>query len=196
MSCQSQDFEIKQGETLVLPFFWYDGDPVVKAITVVAAGYPPTLTAVAHGLPTNKIPVQLVTLKGSTTLNTDEGETVYALKTGTDTFVLPDVNGSAIAAYTGGGFLVYQAPKVLTSYTARMQLRPTVASDTVILEVTDADAITIGGTEGYASLTLTATQTAALDFSTCVYQLELVSGGGVVKRLASGVITLSKEVTR
>jgi hypothetical protein len=197
MSCDSQDFTIKQGEDLSLPFYWYDGDPVIKSISAIAAGYPPTLTATGHGLPTNKIPVQLVTIKGPTVLNTDEGETVYALKATTDTFKLPDINAGTMTAYTGGGYLVYQAPKDLTSYTARMQLRSSISSATVLLELTSGNGdIVLGGTEGSATLVLTATQTAALSFSTAVYQLELVSGAGVVKRLASGTITLSKEVTR
>jgi len=193
----SQDFEIKQGETLSLPMYWYDGDPVVKSITAIAAGYPPVLTATAHGLPTAQIPVQLATIAGPTELNTASGATVYALKTGVNTFSLPSVNEGSMRAYTGGGFLIYRAPKDLTAYTARMQLRSTRASATVLLLLTDSNGrIVLGGTEGSVNLVLSATDTAALSFSTAEYDLELVSAGGVVKRLASGVITLNKEVTR
>lgn len=197
MSCESQDFEIKQGETLSLPFFWYDGDPVVVAISAVALGYPPVLTATAHGLPGNKTPAQIVSVGGATDLNTDDGETVYAFALTSNTFSLPDINAAGMPSYTSGGFLVYRAPKNLTGYTARLQIRPAVNSATVLFEMTSANGdIVLGGTEGSATLTLTATQTSALTFSSGVYQLELVSAGAVVKRLAGGVVTLSKEVTR
>jgi hypothetical protein len=196
----SQDFEILQGVTLSLPFFWYDGDPVVKAITAATADYPPVLTAAAHGLPTSKIPVRIVTVKGPTELNSPaDGSTIYALKTGSDTFSLPDTNAGVFSApfVAGGGFLVYQKPKDLTGFTARMQLRSGVTSTTVILDLTDVNGdILLGGTEGSITLILSSIQTALFTFPTAVYDLHLTSAGGVVTRVASGTITVSPEVTR
>lgn len=88
--------------------------------------------------------------------------------------------------------------KDLAGFTARMQIRSTVASDIIILSLTNTAGITVlnGAVPNNIALTLTDTQTAAFAFTTAVYDLELVSGTGVVTRLVKGTITLDKEVTR
>jgi hypothetical protein len=45
-------------------------------------------------------------------------------------------------------------------------------------------------------LTISATDTAALTAGRGVYDLELVSGSGIVTRLLQGVATISRNVTR
>jgi hypothetical protein len=67
-----------------------------------------------------------------------------------------------------------------------------------VLTLTSENAgITLGDAAGTITLSATATVTAALTapFSG-VYDLELVSGGGVVTRLLEGSATISPEVTR
>lgn len=86
----------------------------------------------------------------------------------------------------------------LTGYTARLNVRETYASASAILTLTTENGgITLGGSAGTITLSASATTTAALTapFSG-VYDLELVSGGGVVTRLLEGVATVSPEVTR
>jgi hypothetical protein len=85
----------------------------------------------------------------------------------------------------------------LTGYSARMQIRASIDSTSTLLSATNANGqLVITAAQGKVTLTLTATETAALDFSTGVYDLELVSGAGVVTRLVEGSVTLSKEVTK
>jgi len=85
----------------------------------------------------------------------------------------------------------------LTNYTARMQARTSHISGTVVLDLTTANSkITLGGTAGTITLTLSATDTAAITQSSLAYDLELVSAGGVVTRLVEGQIVLTPEVTR
>lgn len=85
----------------------------------------------------------------------------------------------------------------LIGYTARMQVRSSVTSATTLLELTTENGgITITGGSGTVTLTQTATQTAAYTWRQGVYDLELVSGGGVVTRLVQGSVTVSPEVTR
>lgn len=192
----SENFIIKQGETLAKPFYWYDGAAVTKLITAITLAYPPVFTAAGHGLPTDEIPVTLSTIRGPRALNTPAGETVYALKQSTDTFSVPELNASGLSAYIGGGYLRYVPPKDITGYTARMHIRAQKNSATTILELASADGeIIIGDATGKVTLSLTAAATAALSFDTAYYDLELVLGAAV-KRLAEGVVTLSKEVTR
>lgn len=87
------------------------------------------------------------------------------------------------------------APVDLSGYTARMQMRPSVSSDTVLLNLTTENGgITLGGALGTITLHFTAAQTSALTKGG-VYDIEVVTGGDVT-RLIQGAISLSKEVTR
>lgn len=85
----------------------------------------------------------------------------------------------------------------LTGYTARMQVRQSKSSDTVLLELTTENGrITLGGAAGTIDLNLTATTTAAITWRRGLYDIELVASNGVVTRLLEGEVTVSKEVTR
>lgn len=84
----------------------------------------------------------------------------------------------------------------LSGYSARMQIRARKSSTTTLLSITDADYITLGGAAGTVAISIPASVTADLDFRRAVYDLELVSGGGIVYRLIEGTVELSKEVTR
>ena len=85
----------------------------------------------------------------------------------------------------------------LTGYTARMQARRTAASADEAVELTTENGrIAITTATGTITLSLTAAVTAGLVAGGYVYDLELVSSGGAVTRLAQGALTISAEVTR
>jgi hypothetical protein len=85
----------------------------------------------------------------------------------------------------------------LTGYSARMQIRPTAASATTTLSLTtENNRIALGGVAGTITLSISATDTAAITAGRYVYDLELVSAGGIVTRLLQGVVTVSANVTR
>jgi hypothetical protein len=86
----------------------------------------------------------------------------------------------------------------LTGYTARMQVRASYDATSTVLALTSAAGdIVLGGAAGTIAITASATVTAALTAPwNGVYDLELVSGGGVVTRLLEGPATVSPEVTR
>lgn len=84
----------------------------------------------------------------------------------------------------------------LTGYSARLQVRESVTASSTVISLTSGSGITLGGTAGTISLLLSATDTAALTFEKGVYDLELVSGSGVVYRVLQGRVTVSPEVTR
>ena len=72
----------------------------------------------------------------------------------------------------------------LTGYTARMQVRATLESASTLVELTTANSrIALGGAAGTITLTISATDTAALTAGRGVYDLE-------------GVATISRNVTR
>lgn len=87
-------------------------------------------------------------------------------------------------------------PFNLTGYTARMQVRDQ-QNSVELLELTTEDGrIALGGAAGTISLTLTAAETAALTWVWGVYDLELVSSGGITTRLIQGRAVVDAEVTR
>jgi len=100
-------------------------------------------------------------------------------------------------------------PVDLTDYQARMQIRPSVGSDTVYLTLssslaTDGTGLNLSGsnslnppTSGTIGIFISAVSSSQLDFTEAVYDLELASGSlyPVVTRLLEGRVQLSKNVT-
>jgi len=85
----------------------------------------------------------------------------------------------------------------LTNYTAAMQLRSTYTSVDAVLSLSSpSNGIVITGATGLISITITATQTAALSSNNFVYDLEITSSSNVKTRLIQGIVTISPEVTR
>ncbi|MFI6816068.1 hypothetical protein ACIBG7_26935 [Nonomuraea sp. NPDC050328] len=87
----------------------------------------------------------------------------------------------------------------LTGYTARMQVRASVASPAVLLELTSSPAagITITlGPPGVIDIVITAAQTAAMTWWVGFYDLELTWPNGDVERLLKSTVTVDPEVTR
>lgn len=205
------NIEIQQGATFGKTFYWYDGDEVIVPITGVAvnfpAGFPPEVTAITHGLPTDAIPARIVGVEGPEAINTDPDPNSpeyrrYVKATAADTFIVPDLYAAGLDAYTSGGFVAYIPPKDLTGYKARMHIRKTLTADPPILTLTTENGrITLNASEGRIRVSITAADTADLDFAAAVYDLELIEPGlteadDVVTRLAYGDVKLSKEITR
>lgn len=112
------------------------------------------------------------------------GKWDFTLEQGADfgvTITWQDANGSAIN---------------VTGYTARMKIKESKTSTATLISLTTENGrISLGGSAGTVTLSISAADTAALDFDTGVYDLELVGGGGTVTRLVEGVVYFSKEVT-
>lgn len=88
-------------------------------------------------------------------------------------------------------------PVDLTGCTARMQIRLDVGSPVVIAELLTQNAgIVLNTTPGQVDLYISATNTAAFNFDTAVYDLEIMFSSGDVCRLIEGEVVLSLEVTR
>lgn len=86
---------------------------------------------------------------------------------------------------------------VLTGYSARMQIRETISSVNPVLELTTANGrISINGSAGQLTLSVTNADTSAFTWRSGVYDLEIISGSNVVTRIMQGNATVSLEVTR
>lgn len=86
-------------------------------------------------------------------------------------------------------------PVDLTGYTARMQIRKKYGSSILLELTTENSRISLGTTAGTIQIIISASDTAAIDWSSAIYDLELISGSGIVKRLLQGTIKVSREVT-
>lgn len=195
------DFKYRQGATFNPTLKYSQPQFTVKTITGVTKSGQAVVTAAAHGL-TIDWPVWVVGVVGMTQVNHQSAD----LKVGSRAYYGYYVDANTIrlnldttrfAAYTSGGELLYHPPVNLTGFTARMQLRSTVESTTTIHSLTTANGgITLGGTDGSIALLISATDMAAFALPRMVYDLELVSGGGIVTPVAYGNLDLDREVTR
>ncbi len=95
---------------------------------------------------------------------------------------------------------IYKAsgsPVDLTGYTARLQVRAGFDSPSAIINLTTENGgIALGGALGTITLNLSASSTAALSPLVGVYDLELISGSGVVKVLLEGSAIITQEATK
>lgn len=106
------------------------------------------------------------------------------------------VNSLGYTAYTSGGVVEFNQPVPLTGLAARMQIRESIDSPTVIHEATTQNnQIVLDNTTKTIQITLLANVTQNFTFSTAVYSLELYNGNNVIPFI-NGNITLVQEVTR
>lgn len=85
----------------------------------------------------------------------------------------------------------------LTGCLARMQVRAEIESPIVLLELTTENGgITLGGVAGTIDLYLNDVTTAAIQWESGVYDLEIVHPSADVTRLIMGGVSVSLESTR
>lgn len=85
----------------------------------------------------------------------------------------------------------------LTGCTARMHIREYLDAPDIALELTTENGrITLGGVDGTIALEVSAQDTAAINWTEGVYDLEVEFAGGKVRRFLQGEVTVSLEVTR
>lgn len=88
-------------------------------------------------------------------------------------------------------------PVDLTGCTARMQVRATLESPDVLLELTTTNGgIILGDADGTITRFMSDTDTTALTWEDGVYDLEVEFPGGDVRRLLCGDVIVSREITR
>lgn len=189
------NLKITQGSTYSASIRWESAEKVYKAISSINKSAPIEInTTEAHEIP-NGWRVKLSNIVGMKELNT--GECFIVDKVLPGSFQINSINALNYSSYSGGGVVEYNKPVPLAGVTGRMQIRPKVTSDVVLLELnTDNGGIVVDDTNSIIHINITAEETALLDFSTAMYSLELVNAAAEVTQLISGSITLLKEVTR
>lgn len=195
----TKDFEILQGKTWSQVVRW-EAEPIVyKAITAISQAAPVAITCAGHGIP-DGWRAAVVSVRGMIEINaqsTPPKAKDYHPVTVVDvnTVELNDVNAADFKAYVSGGYLQYNTPVSLTGYTARMTIKDKVGGAILKALTTENSGITINTTDKTITLMLSATDTTGFTWKKGVYDLELVSGTGVVTQLLSGAVSLVYEVT-
>lgn len=188
------NFKVYQGSTFRQVLRWESSAKTYVPITSITKTAPVVITATAHGAPLGWR-AKVTGVLGMKEINDSENYRLITART-TDTITFNEVNATGYNTYTSGGVLEYNTPVDLTGYTARMQIRPTLDSSTVIQELTTANGgILIDNTYKTITIVMTATQTAGYTFNSAVYSLEMVTGSEVYV-FCTGTLTLVKEVTR
>ena len=83
----------------------------------------------------------------------------------------------------------------MSGFTARMQVRKEITASTALIELTTENGrIQITPSTGTLSLTISAADTASLQFSG-IYDLELIGSTSIVERLLQGNFNLDANVT-
>lgn len=188
------NFKIYQGATFREAFRWESSTKSYTPITNITKTAPVVVTAANHGLPLGwRAKISGVT--GMKEINTGDNY-LTATDVTTNTVSFNQINATTYSTYQSGGILEYNTPVPLQGYTARMQIRSKIDSPTVILELTTGNSgIEIDTQLSTITIIMTAEQTAALNFQTAVYSLELVKDSDVIS-FCTGTMTLIKEVTR
>ena len=189
------NFKIYQGSTFGEVLRWESSVKVYKPITAIDKSAPVKITAPEHGLPLDWR-FRVTNVSGMKEINS--GDTAYsASEVTSDTITINSINSLGYTLYTSGGVVEYNKPIDLTGFTARMQVRPKLDSNIIILSLsTENGGITVDNITKMITLSIPAEITAQLSFTTAVYSLEMVSNGGQVTPFIGGTVSLVKEVTR
>jgi hypothetical protein len=188
------NFKVYQGSTFREVFRWESSTKTYVPITNITKTAPVVVTAAAHNMPVGWR-AKITGVLGMKEINDSENYRVATSIT-TDTITFNAVNATGYTTYTSGGILEYNTPIDLLNYNARMQIRSTLASATVIQELTTANGgIVIDNTAKTITVLITAEQTQLFTFGTAVYSLEIYNSFEVVP-FCTGTLTLVQEVTR
>lgn len=190
------NYRMYQGSTFLQLYRWESETKVYVPITSITKAAPCVITTTtAHNLPVGWR-FKVSGAGGMKEINSQEH--YVATSTQSNTITINSLNSLGFTAYTSGGVVEYGQPVSLTNYAARMQIRESVDSETVIHSATTENGqISLNLTDSVIKLEIPATTTAQFEFETAVYSMELYdSTTGVVVPFIAGNITLVPEVTR
>jgi hypothetical protein len=92
------------------------------------------------------------------------------------------------------------SPVNLTGFSARMMVKRDYSDATPLVSLTTVDStqglLTLGGAAGTIDIWIKNAHTTTLAKGTGVYDLEIVSGSGLVTRLLEGSVEITPEVTK
>jgi hypothetical protein len=190
------NYKIYQGSTFQETYRWESETKVYVPISAIAKSAPCVITTTSpHTLP---VGWRFKVAGGGMKELYPTSDTYHiATSTASTSVTVNQVNSLAYTAYTSGGVIEYNQPVDLANYSARMQIRETVDSPTVIYEASSANGqIVLNNTYKTITITILGNQTQTFNFSTAVYSVELFDSANNVLSFLVGNLTLVPEVTR
>lgn len=198
-----ENIEVVQGKTFSRVVRWEVAPIIYRPITGIVVGAPARLTVPAHGM-VDGWRGAVTAVKGMTQINATKAppkdSDYHAVSVvDADTVEFNDVNAAAFAAYVSGGYLQYNTPASLVGHSARMSVKAKVGGEELLRLDTTLVApqprIVLDDAAKTITLSISAADTAALGWTSGVYDLEVVSPAGIVTLLMYGKFTVVKEVT-
>lgn len=189
------NYKIYQGSTFKEVFRWESATKAYKRISAISKSAPVVITAENHGL-TAGWRCRVTGVNGMRQINSLADSYYQVTEATQDTITINSINALQFGTYTDGGIVEYNIPVPLDNMTARMQIRQSIDSSTIISELTTENyGIVINTANNTIIVTISAEQTAAMNFVNAVFSIELINGSTVIPFI-SGNINLVKEVTR
>ena len=194
------DLKITQGSTFTQVVRWEVEPYVTAAIESMTKASPVVITTQdAHGL-VNGWNVAVVGARGMVELNAKFNpprgrDFRRATVIDSDTVAFNGISSALFRTYTTGGFLQWLTPKDLTDYTARLTIKDYVGGTALLELTTENGGIAIDNAAKTITLTISAEDTEAIDWTSGVYDLEMISDTDEVTAILTGRVSVSQEIT-
>lgn len=193
------NYKVYQGSTFQEMFRWESETKVYHQIANISKSAPCVITI----QDTPELPTgwrfKVVGAGGMKEVNTsgDGFHIATDVNTIEKTIEINQVNSLGYTTYTSGGVVEFGMPVNLNNYSARMQIRESVDSETIIHSATTENGgIVLDNVYKTITITIPASATSEFSFSTSVYSVELYTPNGQVVPFLAGNLTLVPEVTR
>ena len=179
--------QIIKGSTYRDTLYWATSECVFKTVTAVSTTAPVQLTVPDHGV----VDGWMVGVEGHKNID-PESQKVRVIDA--NTLELPCVNGTQFRAQTTPIVIRYNAPVDMAGYTARQQFKAKVDDPLLLALTTENGGIIIDNVAKTITRVIAASDTAAIVWSSAMYDLEMVQGLYVTK-IDAGIATVIDEVT-
>lgn len=200
MGVSKKNLVLQAGATNTIAILWEDADHLLyKAVTAVASLIPLRLTVPGHGIP-DGWNVGFTGFSGSNlnakSLPPRPADMREATVVDANTIEFNNLALTSAPGITSAKLVMY-APRDLTGYVARMQIRASADSSAVLLSLASpSGGIVVDAANYKTTVTLEPGDTENAQWFNGVYDVELVSISGEVTRVLQGEVVLEKEVTR
>lgn len=190
--------KIKQGSTFIKQLRWEAEPFVYKQISGITQAAPVVLHVPSHGLLLDQL-FAVQSVQGMKELNTPSPENLKGWYRATvvdaDHVEINRVNSSSFAAHTTGGNIMYRSVVDLAGYSARMLIKDRVGGEVLHTLTSLLGNIVIDTALQLISIRIEDSETELFTWKKGVYDLEMISPGGIVTTILSGDVFITKEVT-